>query len=104
MNTLKLKQLTAELLPDLLVIYNHTNDEGICWLDTDEPVTEREWPYVLLEAEKKLAPYPSREESHYICNLRALCGVGDRIELLRMIGAPYELKMEALLSALCIKY
>lgn len=104
MDTLRLKQLTAKLLPELLAVYNLSNEHGICFVADDLPVKEREWPYILLEAEKKLSTYPSREEVHYVCNLRELCKHGDNIELLRMINAPYELKMQALLSAMGINY
>ncbi len=48
------KVRVAETLPDLLVIYNRDNERGICWKDTDEPVTDREWLAVMHEAEKRL--------------------------------------------------
>ena len=37
----------AKLLSDKLIIYNTNNDGGICWNDSDKPVRETEWLYIV---------------------------------------------------------
>jgi hypothetical protein len=81
MNKILQRAVIARQLPDLLVVYNHDNEHGVCWRDTDRPVNEREWLYVAHQAEKLIGmDEQSRHGKDRIlkfCHvLGAICGHG----------------------------
>lgn len=51
---LELKHMLAKEMRGKFSIYNKENEEGICWSDTDKPVGEMEWEWIVRAVESNL--------------------------------------------------
>jgi hypothetical protein len=52
LDQIRLRAAIARRMPNHFTVYNEENEFGVCWADTDKPISEREWFYVAYLAEK----------------------------------------------------